>query len=167
MASNSDFYYWIKIPDTSFNDEIIKLIDSRNDEQQHTTNVKAKMTGWNLENESSLQILKQYILEFAKIISKSRFNYVEKFVVKEMWAAAYKSDDYTIEHDHWPATWSTCYYINPPKNCSGLYFPDLNEELTVENGMLVLFPGWVRHGVKKCTFDGTRYAVAANLFLKE
>lgn len=167
MASSSDFYYWIKIPDTTFNDDIIKLIDSSKDEMQHTTNVKAKMTNYHLGNDDRLNILKTYILDFAKYATKERFNSEKNFVIDCMWGMAYEENNHTIEHVHWPATWSACYYINSPKNSPGLYFTDLKEELPIENGMLVLFPGWVRHGVKKQKFEGTRYAVAANLYLKE
>ena len=165
MASSSDFYYWIKLSNTSFNEDIIRFIDSKEDEQKHSTNVKAKMTSWNVENEKEFQILKKYILELASFISIERYNRDEFFEIGSMWGMAYKSGELSVPHDHWPSIWSACYYINPPKNCSGLYFNDLDEELTVENGMLVLFPGWVRHEVKKQKFDGTRYVVAANIKL--
>jgi hypothetical protein len=166
MASSSDFYYWVKLSDTSFNDDIIRFIDSKEDEQKHSTNVKAKMTGWHVENEKEFEVLKMYILDFAKEVSKEKYNQNISFQIESMWGAAYKKGDFTLAHDHWPATWASCYYINPPKKCSGLYFNDLDEELIVENGMLVLFPGWVRHEVKSQKIEGTRYVVAANLRLE-
>jgi hypothetical protein len=165
MTSSSDFYYYIQIPDTSFNLDIIRLIDSYEDNKEKAKKVNAKMTPWHIEDRQEVQILKKYILEFAKYATKHKFDRDYDFRFHSMWGVKYESGDFVENHDHWPAIWSACYYLNPPDDCSGLYFTDLKEELKIKNGMLVLFPGWVSHEVKKQKFDGKRYVIASNLVL--
>ena len=80
-----------------------------------------------------------------------------------MWGMGYESGEYTDPHNHWPATWVFTYYIDPPKGASGLYFPTMDYELEIENGLLVLVKGEVIHQVKPSEFEGKRYCVGGLL----
>ena len=62
------------------------------------------------------------------------------------------------------------YFYKEPKKFNGgeLYFPDHEFEYTCENNSMIIFPGWVKHGVKKISindsdyFDGYgRYAITS------
>jgi hypothetical protein len=167
MASNSDFYYYTQIPDTSINSGIIELIESYEYNEEQSEYIKGKMTSWNIKETEEIRILKSYILDYAKCVTKHKFKREHEFRIDSMWGIKYESGDSTGKHDHWPSIWTACYYLNPPNDCAGLYFTDLKEELKVENGMLVLFPGWVSHEVRSHKFVGNRYVIAANLFLSE
>lgn len=163
MMSSSDFYFCINITENYFVKDIIQFIDSQKDVMNRTTNVKAKMTDWHVQEEKGFKELSKYILHFAKHISLKKFNVNVNLKIKAMWGMCYTDGDYAVPHDHWPSLWSSTYYINPPEDSPGLYFNDLDEYVFPKNGTLILFPGWVKHEVKKKNFVGNRYVVAANL----
>lgn len=95
-----------------------------------------------------------------RLNSQSYFNtHIANTKCYLMWGIRYKSGDYTKPHNHWPATWTFTYYIDPPANASELFFPDLNYELNIEHGLLTLIKGDVVHGVKRKKFEGNRYCI--------
>ena len=62
------------------------------------------------------------------------------------------------------------YFYKEPKKFEGgqLYFPKYNYEVPCDNNSMIIFPGWVEHGVRKVTikdsdyFDGYgRYAITS------
>ena len=148
----------------SFHDKIIDIIDQSDDIQNHETNVKAKMTSWEMMGEPGFKNLINPIIEFARFVSKDKYQREEDtFGISKMWGTCYENEDYCVPHDHLPSYFSSVYYIDPPENGPELIFPELNESIQPKNGMLVLFPCWVVHEVPKKTFSGKRYAVAANI----
>jgi len=80
-----------------------------------------------------------------------------------MWGMRNGSGESIAVHDHWPSTWSFTYYLYPPKEAAGLYFPDYDKEVKLEHGLLILFKGDTLHGVKESTYDGYRYCIAGNI----
>ena len=78
----------------------------------------------------------------------------------------YKSNEHAVQHDHWPALWSFAYYLNAPKGAPGLYFKEMGDQGGIRNlepGLLLMFPGYIRHEVKSTKFKGSRYVVSANV----
>ena len=160
---NYDFFY-TKINDASFQKDIIDIIDESDDVQKRNTNVKAKMTHWQMQDEPGFKTLASHILNFANMITEIKHNrQKEPFYFNSMWGICYENQDYTVPHDHWPSIWSCVYYICPPNNCGELIFPELNQIVFPEDKLLVLFPGWMVHEVPKKNFLGKRYTVSANL----
>jgi hypothetical protein len=151
------------INNPSMDKNIIRIINEQGDRQKLLTNVKAQMTEWNILNENGFKELGDIVKNLS--IQASEIKYNRKIVpfITCIWGAKYKSLDYAISHDHFPATWSCVYYINPPKNAPGLYFPEENKEIEIYHGKLIMFEGNVLHEVKKQEFDGFRYVVAANI----
>ena len=51
------------------------------------------------------------------------------------------------------------YFYKEPKRFTGgeLIFPKYDFELTCENNSLIMFPGWVEHGVKKVNMEDSNY----------
>ena len=51
------------------------------------------------------------------------------------------------------------YFYKEPKKFSGgdLIFPKYDYELTCENNSIIMFPGWVEHGVKKVNIEDSNY----------
>jgi len=74
----------------------------------------------------------------------------------------YRSGDYALSHDHWPALWSMSYYINPPEDGPSIVFPKSNYQVKPVNGLMCIFPAYVKHEVEKKEFEGYRYVVSAN-----
>jgi len=54
---------------------------------------------------------------------------------------------------------SFSYFYKEPKKFTGgkLIFPKYNYELTCENNSVVIFPGWVEHGVEEVSIDNSDY----------
>jgi len=80
-----------------------------------------------------------------------------------MWGMKQSSGEVFTTHDHWPAMWAFTYYLNPPKDAAGLYFPEHDKEIPIEHGLLILFKGDVLHGVRESTYEGYRYCIAGNI----
>ena len=141
------------------NDEVmksmIKVIDDRGDEEFHMTNLKCNMTEYrSWEKDDRFDKLLPIIDE---IIDQTPVD----IRLGDMWGAVYESEEYALEHDHGNSDWSFCLYLK-----EGEGFPPLivdGNDVEPKKGLMVVFPGWVRHEVKSKEFDGQRYVVAGNL----
>mgnify|MGYP001159802140 CR=1 FL=1 len=155
------------IDDKKMDKDIIKVIDEYGDRQNHITNVKAQMTEWHMYKEPGFNKLANIVLRLIPEITKDKFSIKDfKPKVAEMWGMKYKSGEIAIEHDHWPCAWSGVYYLKGPKDSPGLFFPEMGDqggERTFETGLLIMFPGHVRHAVRSKKFKGSRYVVAFNV----
>ena len=51
------------------------------------------------------------------------------------------------------------YFYKEPKKFTGgeLFFPRHNYELTCRNNSIIIFPGWVKHGVKEVKIEDSNY----------
>ena len=51
------------------------------------------------------------------------------------------------------------YFYKKPKKFTGgeLFFPEYDYELTCDDNSLIMFPGWVEHGVKKVSIKDSDY----------
>ncbi len=51
------------------------------------------------------------------------------------------------------------YFFKEPRKFDGgeLYFPDHEFEYSCENNSIIIFPGWVKHGVKKISINNSDY----------
>ena len=152
-----------KIDNEKMNIKICEEIDKQGDKQNHKSNVKAQMTEWLMTNKPGFKQLADIMITMSKIIAKQKYEVDYIPVINNLWGMKYIDEDYTVTHNHWPSIFSCVYYIDPPKNAPGLFFPEFDTERKPEHGLLVMFPGWVKHGVKKKKFKGERYCVSANL----
>jgi len=158
--------YKIILNDEKINSDIIDTIDNSKDEQNYNTNVKAHMTHWRMQKYKGFVELKNTIdkiveqIVFEKIKIK---NSLSSLFLREMWGLKYKSNDYTVKHNHWPAILSFAYYPNSVNN-SSLFFDDLNLEIHIEKGLLLIFDGFLEHSVKNLQIENYRYCVSGNYF---
>ena len=139
-----------------------KYIRQQGDRINHKSNVKAQMTEWNMQVEAGgehFQELVNWVREISLEISPVQF--IPDCY--DVWGAVYKKGDYTISHDHWPAIWSWTYYVNVTSQCSPLVFTNTDYKVQPVNGLLVIFPGWVKHKVLPQENDHERVMVAGNL----
>ena len=144
-----------------FNEEIIEEFCSKVD--PILINL-GKNLGWDMEN---------YYLGF-----------------NELWSIINKKGDFNNPHRHGNSILSLAYYAKSPKNGGDIYFVDprvagiprkplLNKEKNQEllgkthnidklvfppkEGMLLLFPGWLEHGVFPSKSDEDRIVISANI----
>lgn len=100
------------------------------------------------------------------------------FEISESWMTVSKLNNHTPRHEHGAADISGVYYINVEDDDSEIYFstpvkqcqssklfsathPDVSMKPT--NGMFILFPGWLEHGVSIQKIDSERVSVAFNI----
>tara|TARA_R110001592_G_scaffold65009_3_gene199710 strand:- start:5056 stop:5697 length:642 start_codon:yes stop_codon:yes gene_type:complete len=155
-----------KLNEPKMDKDIIKVINKQGDKQKHSSNVKAQMTEWIMNDKPGFDLLAKYISNMAKEVSLLQYNRKILPNITDMWGMKYKSEEYAVPHDHWPAIWSCVYYVNAPKEAPGLFFPEMGEqggERQLEQGLLVMFPGHTKHGVRPKKFKGYRYVVSANI----
>ena len=156
----------MKLDEPKMEKDIIKVINKQGDKQKHSSNVKAQMTEWIMNDEPGFDLLAKYISNMAKEVSLQQYKRKINPLVKEMWGMKYKSEEYAVSHDHWPAVWSCAYYVNAPKDAPGLFFPEMGDqggERQLEQGLLIMFPGHIKHAVRPKKFKGYRYVVSANI----
>ena len=155
-----------ELNETEMNKNIKKVIDDYGDRQNYQTNIKAQMTDWKMWNKPGFNHLTNIVLDICKKISSLKLKKEKKnLVLHNLWGMKYKSNDYAVEHDHWPSLWSFVYYLKVPKGASGLFFSELEDgiEIDVKSGLLVLFDGNLKHSVKPGVFKGYRYVVSGNI----
>tara|TARA_Y100001937_G_scaffold13826_1_gene18374 strand:+ start:350 stop:889 length:540 start_codon:yes stop_codon:yes gene_type:complete len=155
-----------KLNDPKMDRELIKTIDEYGDRQNHSSNVKAQMTEWKMWHEPSFKTIADISLNIANQLSPRLYNRSVDLQLQTLWGMKYKSGESAIAHDHWPALWSFVYYINAPKNASGLFFPEMGEqggERKLEKGLMIFFQGHIKHSVRPSKFRGSRYCVSGNM----
>ena len=148
-----------QIDDSEMLNELIQMIEDRGDETAYSTNLKCDMTGY-----KSWMVDKRF-RGLAEILTSILKMIPLNLSISDMWGAKYVSEEYAKEHDHGHSEWSFCLYLN-----DGIGFPPLivnGIELKPEKGLLVMFPGWVRHSVPSKEFDGSRYVVAGNIIMTD
>ena len=152
--------------DPTVKDTIIRTIKDGGDKQNRGTNVKASMTHWTMQREPGFVELEKEITSIVNYLPEiTRPNDISKFnmEIRNMWGLAYKKNDYTDVHDHWPSVWSGSFYLNVPTDYAGtLFFPELEYNIEPITGQLVIFSGNTRHGVKTIQSNGERLVVSFN-----
>ena len=142
--------------------DVKDIIMKRGDEQLRKTNVKAQMTQWFMhKNDPTFAKIADQAVTLAAENSLSK----ETLETHDCWGNIYRKGDYTKSHDHWPWPWSWVYYANVSDSCNGLLFDDAGFIFVPNPGDLILFPGWLRHGVEVQTTNYERVVVAGNLKL--
>lgn len=155
-----------KIDDKEMDKGLIKIIDERGDEQNYKSNVKAQMTSYHMNDEEPFKKLMSYMEDILNKFCIKQFNTKVELTFRDIWGMKYKSNDEAIPHNHFPAFYSFVYYVDVPKDCPGIVFTECDIMKKPYNGLLLMFEGNVMHHVPKMEFEGYRYAVSANSYLK-
>jgi len=69
--------------------------------------------------------------------------------------------DHNTGHNH--QTDTGVYYLQTPKNCSKLIFPDLGIEIEPHEGLFIVVPAREIHAMTENKSDGIRLALAFNI----
>ena len=143
-------------------------IRSRGDEVKHLSNVKADMTDFRLyEDKDFKRICDFAIMQCISSIEglSQRGAEMLRFDIVDCWGMVYKNNEghYTVEHAHWPATFSFVYYVNACESCAPLEFTTADYAVKPFSGLMVIFPGNTSHkvSVQNCNHD--RVAISGNI----
>ena len=161
--------------DQKTHDTLIQKILAYPDVMKRQTNVKANMTDWRMHMKDD-DFAK--VATAAEVVARSmrygsthvdgdvhtkRKGQSPRLMTEECWGASYGKDEYTQEHNHWPATWSWCYYLLVPKVSSPLVFREAGVMFEPKVGDLVVFSGQAEHHVPKCECEEKRVMMAGNI----
>jgi uncharacterized protein (TIGR02466 family) len=122
--------------------------------------------------------LKQFLTELGHDFPHDLENH---YYIESSWMTETGKDEFAHTHSHGPADISGSYYVNtsgqdgqlvfisPNKLMeSSFLFQQNNKSIFVKPavGKIVLFPGWLEHGVSDNFTDNNRISVSFNIFMK-
>ena len=151
--------------------KLINMIYDLGDQTSHTSNVKAQMTNWFLQNEPDIIIhtfLKWITVSIESLIPEVCYkdpivkNNKFKVINHNVWGAVYNKNDYTQPHAHGGTSWSWVYYISVPDGSSPLIFTRSDMKINIKSGQLVIFPGYMVHHVPIQKSNKSRIVLAGN-----
>ena len=176
-----------------FNNKLAQYIYNLQTEDQNGLS-KSNRGGWHskdfkLTDQNSIQF------KFAVELQKYIFDTFQKFGwetgknnirITQMWAIINKKNDFNVIHTHPNTYLSAAYYVKAPKNCGKFIvenpniakrhsFPQIAQRnelnlvlngLDVNEGDLLLFPGYLPHKVAKNEADQHRIVNSCNVDLK-
>ena len=134
-------------------------------------------------------IVKHDLKELKKGIEKNLFEYLGglfeqpwddryRYTITHSWAALFKKGNYGHIHSHGEADIAGVYYHEVPEDSGGLFFeppaPALCDSLVyskwghrltprVSEGLMLLFPGFLKHGIETNTTDLDRISISFNI----
>ena len=128
-------------------------IRKRGDVLKHTSNVKASMTEWDShKNNTHINAIGEKALFLCQEGMKTKY----PLEIGDCWGALYTKGEHTIEHHHWPFTWSFTYYVKVSENTAPLVFHNImnpqdqsliNMPIQPKKGDMFIFPSTLRHSV--------------------
>ena len=110
----------------------------------------------------------------------------KKMVISAMWAIINKKNDFNVLHSHPNASLSAAYYVGAPENCGKFiiehlnmakrnFYPEVLQDnqlnaqaagLEVNEGDLLIFPGYLLHKVGMNESDQDRVVISFNVEIK-
>ena len=151
------------------NSKIEYYIRKTGDMMNHVSNVKASMTDWDShEKNSHINAIAKKALFLCQDGMKAKY----PLEIADCWGALYTKGEHTIEHHHWPFTWSFTYYVKVSDNTAPLVFHNIlnpekefvNMPIQPKKGDMFIFPSTLRHSVPEQESDEERIMVAGNIW---
>ena len=154
---------YLNLPQQQKN-QYIKEIYRIGDKQNHTTNVKAIMSSYNITEDSNM--FGSLINTISDVVNDLNIFNDNKFSLKmlDVWSSIYKKGHKTIPHIHSPFLISFTYYFKANPNASPLIFDDCNFKIHPQDDLLAIFPSHLTHSVPEHTDDEDRICLAGNFF---
>lgn len=123
------------------------------------------------------QEIHKYVLSYCQVHGLRYTKYK-----RSSWFTLFEKGDYAILHNHGTSAISGCYYYKTSGEDSNIFFrnplPQMVSSSTynvhsginiikVEIGKMLLFPGWLDHGVIKNETDEKRISLAFNIYFPD
>ena len=154
----------------SIHHKIEYYIRKRGDVLKHTSNVKASMTEWDAhKNNTHINAIAEKALFLCQDGMETKY----PLEIADCWGALYTKGEHTIEHHHWPFTWSFCYYVKVSDTTPPLLFHNMinpqdkssmDMPIQPKKGDMFIFPSTVRHSVSAQETDEERMVIAGNIW---
>ncbi len=164
--------------------EIERIIKESDDARQRTTNVKAKMTKWNMLDHKPFKIVSDKVEKTIQDFFHENTSLDLETFMTTCWGSIYGKGDYSELHAHVPALYSWVYYVKVDENAAPLHFPrkligpikekdksfgwkdntpDSGLYYRPKSGTGIIFPGWLQHQVPPHDNDAERVIVVGNV----
>jgi len=151
------------------NPKIEYYIRKTGDVLKHTSNVKASMTDWD-SHKKNIHI--NSVAKKALFLCQDGMKTKYPLEIADCWGALYTKGEHTVEHHHWPFTWSFTYYVKVSDNTAPLVFHNIlnpekefvNMPIQPKKGDMFIFPSTLRHSVPEQESDEERIMVAGNIW---
>jgi len=151
------------------NPKIEYYIRKTGDIMNHVSNVKASMTDWD-SHEKNIHI--NSVAKKALFLCQDGMKAKYPLEIADCWGALYTKGEHTVEHHHWPFTWSFTYYVKVSDNTAPLVFHNIlnpekefvNMPIQPKKGDMFIFPSTLRHSVPEQESDEERIMVAGNIW---
>ena len=148
----------------NLNKHLMKLISSYREaypKKEEHTNLRAWRSEYDTHiKEDKFEHLIEECSRMAKVVSDDFYDTSGPLLPSGFWVAQYDEGEYARNHHHYPADWSAVYYIDVDERSAPIIFED-DVSVAPKSGMMVLFPGNMRHRVPKT--DSPRTVAAMNL----
>ena len=154
----------------SYHPKIEYYIRKRGDQLNHASNVKASMTEWDAHNNNTHI---NAIAEKALFLCQDGMETKYPLEIADCWGALYTKGEHTVEHHHWPFTWSFCYYVKVSDTTPPLLFHNMinpqdkssvDMPIQPKKGDMFIFPSTLRHSVPAQETDEERMVIAGNIW---
>ena len=85
------------------------------------------------------------------------------FKFKYLWANIYREGEYTTFHSHHPEDFTMVYFLTAHDGDAPLLFEDSKTRIYPEEGLIALFPAYLRHGVPKHISNNIRMTLSGDV----
>ena len=162
--------------------EIERIIRESPDARKGATNVKAKMTKWNMLEHTPFKIVANKVQSIIEDYYQQNTDLDLETFMTTCWGSIYSKGDYSELHAHVPAMYSWVYYVKVDENSAPLHFPrkligpikdesfgwkdntpDSGLYYRPKSGTGIIFPGWLQHQVPPHDNDAERVIVVGNV----
>jgi len=161
--------------------EIERIIRESPDARKGATNVKAKMTKWNMIEHIPFKIISNKVQKTIEDFFHEYSDIDLETFMTTCWGSIYEKGNYSELHAHFPALFSWVYYVDVDDAAAPLHFPRKVLGKLPENfgsrdhydnsglyykpksGTGVIFPGWFEHQVPPHTGEEERIIVVGNV----
>lgn len=126
----------------------------------YKTNIKAKMTKWNMHDYDDFKWISDQALA---LLWKYDRRGEGVWSCTSIWGAEYTADETAIDHNHYPASWSAIVYVDCPKGSGATWFPLIDRQVKPKDGKICMFPGHLRHSTKP-SFCDKRIIISLNIY---
>tara|TARA_B100000287_G_scaffold259429_1_gene244026 strand:- start:210 stop:725 length:516 start_codon:yes stop_codon:yes gene_type:complete len=125
----------------------------------------AIMTDWNIFDIPEFQKIGDFATNIIRGWSRDIYTPARKHGLRlnNLWGQWYRKGDYQVSHAHQPNQWSFVYYVNVPKGSSPLVFTESRKKIYPREGMILIWPSWIRHEVPPNKCEG-RSIIAGNYY---
>ena len=127
---------------------------------------------------ATMEFIQRNVVEYVKLSTKSNGN--NQYVWSESWITKTLKGKYAHEHHHGYADISGVYYINTNQEDGNLVFDNIHSQMAgnyvfanlpgkqpmpLQNGLLILWPGPIKHGTWENRTDNERMSLSFNIFM--